>query len=107
MGFGGYEKVDSSCYEAITLNPDLISYLGESGVPTKLVTDRKEFAPPFYTCSCSFAKFLTETYGLDRMLKANSEFQNEEETIKLVTGKELQTLREEWIAYLKSNEIKK
>lgn len=102
MRFGGYQKVDSSCYEAISLNSGLISHIGESGIPVKLMTDRKNYAPPFYTCSCSFVKFLAETYGLDKMLKANAEFQNEEATIELLTGKQMMTLREEWISYLNS-----
>lgn len=102
MKFGGYQKVDSSCYQEITLNSNLLSDIGESGIPTKLLTDRKEYAPPFYTCSCSFVKFLTETYGLDKMLKANSEFQNEQATIELLTGKKMPALKAEWISYLKS-----
>ncbi len=100
MRFGGYQKVDSSCSKALSLNPDLISHIGESGIPTKLLTDRKNYAAPFYTCSCSFVKFLSETYGLDKMLKANAEFQNEEATIESLTGKKMPILKEEWISNL-------
>lgn len=104
MKFGGYKKVDSSCYQAIKINPSLTSHIGDAGIPTKLLTDRKEYAPPFYTCSCSFVKFLAENYGLDKMLAADAEFEKEEETIELLTEKKLTTLKEEWISYLESGE---
>ncbi len=34
---------------------------------------RHEYAPAFYNCSCSFTKYLAETYGLDKLLIAYSE----------------------------------
>ncbi|MEQ8424027.1 MAG: hypothetical protein RIA63_04905 [Cyclobacteriaceae bacterium] len=102
MGFGGYFKVDSSCSEILIQNSNMISYIGEAGVPTKFITDRKVFAPQFYACSCSFTKYLVEKYGLDKMLKADAAFQNEQKTIELLTEKNLQTLKEDWIAYLKT-----
>ncbi len=100
MGFGGYYKVDSTCSEVLIQNRDLISYIGEAGIPTKFVTDRRVFAPQFYTCSCSFTKYLAETYGLGLMLEADSAFQSEEKTIEALSGKNMQTLKKEWVSYL-------
>jgi hypothetical protein len=103
MRFGGYQNVDAACSKAIAQDSDLISNIGESGVPIKLIRDRRNFAPPFYTCSCSFVKILAENYGLNTILKANAEFKNERETIEFLIRKDIQTLREEWLATLKSN----
>ncbi|MFZ5972792.1 MAG: hypothetical protein ACOYXA_14490 [Bacteroidota bacterium] len=101
MKSGGYYKVDASCYKSLTENEALLSYMGEPGIPTRLLTNRKEFAPPFYNCACSFAKYLSETYGLNTMLTAISSFQKEMETIESLTGKNMETLRTEWVAKIK------
>ncbi len=104
MKLGGYQQVDASCNEALIADDGLLSSIGEPGIPTQLLTDRRAFAPPFYTCSCSFAKYLAETYGLDNMLKAISSFQKETETIEALTGKSMETLKAEWVANIKSSD---
>jgi hypothetical protein len=103
MHTGGYLKVDSVCSTIIhgEFGSFIQSSVGESGVPTKLITDRRSYARPFYTCSCSFTKYLAEKYGLDKMLVAISSFEEEQSTIEKLTGKKLEDLKSEWLNSLK------
>lgn len=108
MKSGGYDKVDSSCLKHLRseLGEEVLSHIGESGVPIKLFTgSRKTFAPPFYTCSCSFTKYLGETYGMEKMLAAISEFEDEENTIEKLTGKEIEVLKKDWLTQLGGTDI--
>jgi len=65
---------------------------------------RHEYAPAFYNCSCSFTKHLAETYGLDKMLIAYSEYKNEHKTIEELTGKTMKELKEEWLLKINQNQ---
>ncbi|MBI1766782.1 MAG: hypothetical protein HY015_06070 [Bacteroidetes bacterium] len=103
---GGYLSVDSVCWKNLQQEngPDVLSKIGKAGAPTELAGEkRREFAPPFYNCSCSFTKYLVETYGLEKMLTANSEFEHEHETIEKLTQKSIEELKKEWIDQLRKD----
>ncbi|MFC6998126.1 hypothetical protein [Rufibacter roseus] len=97
---GGYLKVDSTCQAALQTEEGkyVLDYIGEEGAMLKLFTsDRKTYAPPFYNCSCSFTKYLAETYGKEKLLQSYSNFKDEIETIEKLTGKSMATLKAEWL----------
>ncbi|QHL86876.1 hypothetical protein GU926_05260 [Nibribacter ruber] len=101
---GGYLKVDSTCSAALKteVGQYVVDYIGEEGAMLKLFTsDRKTYAPPFYNCSCSFTKYLGETYGTEVLLRSNAQFKDEQETLEQLTKKDLSTLKEEWLTNLK------
>lgn len=102
MHSGGYYRVDKTCQGLLSQDEGLIEDIGVPGIPTRLMTDRANYAPQFYTCSCSFTRFLVDKFGLPNMIQAASEFQREEETIELFTGTTVSELRSEWISYLAS-----
>ena len=97
---GGYITVDSIC--SISLKGEnskyILNHIGEPGIMIKLHGKKRyEYAPAFYNCSCSFTKYLTETYGLDILIKAYSDYQNEHKTIEELTGKTMKELKAEWL----------
>jgi hypothetical protein len=76
--------------------------VGETGIIAKLFGKKRgEYAPTFYNSSCSFTKYLVETYGLDKMLKAVSDYKNEHKTIERLTGKTMKELKKEWLIKIK------
>jgi hypothetical protein len=101
---GGYSKVDSICNISVRQEngPHILKYIGEPGIMKKLFTKKRRFyAPTFYNCSCSFTKYLVETYGLDKVLNAYTNYKKEIETIENFTGKTMNELREDWLAKIK------
>ncbi len=100
---GGYLSVDSVCWRSLQRKngPDILSKIGVAGAPRELAGEKRaEFAPTFYNCSCSFTKHLVETYGLEKMLTAISEFEEEHEAIERLTQKSMDNLKEEWVNHL-------
>jgi len=98
---GGYSKVDSICSISIReLNgPHILKYIGKPGIMVKLFTKKRgSYAPTFYNCSCSFTKYLVETYGLDKILNAYRNYKKEIKTIEGFTGKTINELKEDWLA---------
>lgn len=103
QGMGGYAKMDSVCETRLdgSKGQYILTYIGKEGLMSELFgEDRREYAPAFYTCSCSFTKYLSETYGLETMVLANSEFEDEHETIEKLTGKRINILKKEWLGNL-------
>jgi hypothetical protein len=101
---GGYSKVDSICNISVRQEngPHILKYIGEPGIMKKLFTKKRRFyASTFYNCSCSFTKYLVETYGLDKVLNAYTNYKREIETIENFTGKTMNELREDWLAKIK------
>ena len=101
----GYLKLDSICKQKLTEENGeyILKYIGTKGLMRQLFgEDRVKYAPTFYTCSCSFSKYITETYGLETMLIANSEFKLEHETLEKLTEKSISTLKEEWLIWLEN-----
>lgn len=101
---GGYTKVDS--VSNILLKQEkgshILKYIGKPGIMIKLFTKKRwSVAPTFYNCSSSFTKYLVETYGLDKILYAYSNYKHEIETIEGLTGKTINELKEEWLARIK------
>jgi hypothetical protein len=62
--------------------------------------DRKLYAPAFYHGSCSFAKYLSDKYGIDVLLSAISVPREEMQTIESLSGKSLADLKQEWLQKL-------
>jgi hypothetical protein len=103
---GGYLLVDSTCNISIKeeKGPYILKYIGEPGMMIQLYTGkRRYYAPTFYNCSCSFTKYLVETYGLDRILEAFTDYKNEIKTIEELSGKTIKELKDEWLVKI-SNE---
>jgi hypothetical protein len=101
---GGYSKVDSICSNIINQGkgPHILKYIGEPGIMIKLFTKKRgSYAPTFYNCSCSFTKYLVETYGLDKVLYAYTNYKKEIKTIEEFTGKTMNELREDWLLKIK------
>jgi hypothetical protein len=97
---GGYTMVDSVCYLNLKKKngPYILKYIGETGIMLKLYgRKRGEYAPTFYNCSCSFTKYLVDTYGLEMVLKAFSDYRNEHKKIEELTEKSMKELKEEWL----------
>src|SRR4030042_747253 len=97
---GGYTLVDSTCNVSIKEEngPYILKYIGEPGIMIKLYTrKRRYYAPAFYNCSCSFTKYLVETYGLDKILEAFTDYKNEIKTIEELSGKSMNELRDDWL----------
>jgi hypothetical protein len=101
---GGYITVDSVCRSNLKKEngPYILKHVGETGIIAKLFGKKRgEYAPTFYNSSCSFTKYLVETYGLDKMLKAVSDYKNEHKTIERLTGKTMKELKKEWLIKIK------
>jgi len=77
----------------------ILSFIGKKGVMPELSSkDRRLYAPAFYHGSCSFIHYIAKHYGLDTLLAGISSFRKEHETIEKFTGKEIQTLKNLWLA---------
>lgn len=101
---GGLSTVDSVCnvQSKLEKGPYILEHIGESGVMRELVgADRGKYSPIFYNCSCSFTKYLAETYGLDDLILAIGAFGDEQSTIEEKTGKSMEVLKKEWLGKLR------
>jgi hypothetical protein len=106
LKIGDYLTVDSICYENLKgeHGHQILKHIGKPGIMVKLHgKNRREYAPTFYGCSCSFTKYIAETYGLDILLKAYSEYKHEHKTIEELTGKTMKELKKEWLLAIKQN----
>lgn len=104
QNIGGYFGMDSVCATKVksVKGEKVLEYIGKEGSMRELFgKERREYAPIFYACSCSFAKYLAETYGLPNLVKANSEFELEHSSIEKYTGKTMNQLKKEWIGTLR------
>lgn len=105
QNIGGYLGMDSVCAtkKKGANGKKILEHIGKEGLMRELFgKDRGEYAPTFYTCSCSFTKYLAETYGLGNLMYANSEFGLEHATIEKQAGKTVEQLKQEWIESLES-----
>jgi hypothetical protein len=59
--------------------------------------DRMSYAPAFYSGSASFVRFLISRYGLPMILTVNANQDECNATLKKLTGKSMDTLRDEWL----------
>ncbi|HET9486695.1 MAG TPA: hypothetical protein VFO54_04650 [Chryseosolibacter sp.] len=106
---GGYAKIDSTCAHTLgtAIGRSVLPYIGNRGVLLELFgKERISFGPPFYNCSCSFTKYLTETFGLDTVLAAIAAFGEEHETLENLTGKDLDLIRLEWLQSIGKADVK-
>jgi hypothetical protein len=105
QNIGGNSGMDSVCAERIKAEKGtkVLEYIGDTGMMRELSgNNRREYAPIFYGCSCSFTKYLAETYGWQNLITANYEFDNEHSTIEKHTGKSMTELKQEWIGTLRN-----
>lgn len=80
---GGYVTIDSACQANLQKEngPQVLKYIGTEGAMRELAGDKRaDYAPTFYNCSCSFTKYLAETYGLNTVLTSIAEFEHEQES---------------------------
>jgi hypothetical protein len=69
----------------------------------QLLSDRKSYAPAFYHGSASFLKYISDTYGIDVLLKTIASFKGEHETIEKLTGKSISELKDGWIREIENH----
>ncbi len=103
QNIGGFLAMDSVCSTRIKSEKGekVLEYIGKEGSMRELFgKDRREYAPTFYACSCSFAKYLAEVYGLKNLINANAEFEREHAMIEGYTGKTMAELKQKWVATL-------
>lgn len=101
---GGYLRIDSTCSSILSteIGAFIFPYIGRRGVLLELFGEKRAiYAPPFYNCSCSFTKYLAEKYGLETVLSAIAAFREEHETIENLTGKTIESIKQEWLKVLK------
>jgi len=97
---GGYTGVDSVCQKNLQKENGayILKYIGTTGAMRELAGEhRADYAPTYYNCSCSFTKYLAESYGLKTILEGISAFEQEQETIERLTHKSMNQLKEEWV----------
>lgn len=100
---GGYLKVDSICNAVLNtpIASTILPFVGGKGVLVELFGEKRAtYAPPFYNCSCSFTKYITETYGLNTSLTAISIFGEEQEELERQTGISVEIMKQQWLQSL-------
>jgi hypothetical protein len=77
-----------------------LPFVGRSGEPAALLSDRHNVATPFYVLSQSLVKFLADCAGAAKLhtLASSPDF---DQVLKKSTGKTAREWREEWLASLK------
>lgn len=106
QNIGGYLGMDSIC--AVRMRTEkgkkVLEHIGDEGMMRELFGNkRRDYAPTFYGCSCSFVKYLAENYGLQNLVRANSEFDSEHSTLEEYTAKTMKQLKQEWLNRLETN----
>lgn len=87
--------------------PYILSFIGSKGVIPELYSnDRILFAPAFYHGSSSFVQFLEMQYSLNMLLESISSFKKENVVIERVSGKSLESLKQDWLRGLKYHTLK-
>ena len=75
----------------------IVPYIGAKGIMPELGSkDRINYAPCFYHGSASLVKYIAETYGIKILLTAIASFNQEQEMLEKLTGKKMETLKQEW-----------
>jgi hypothetical protein len=105
---GGNGGVDGEAQQALStgLGREIVEFIGRTGTPSNLATDREHVASRFYVMAQSFTKFLIETIGLHtftrRILPLLLNSEQLEAQIQLRTTKSLDALRREWLGRIES-----
>ncbi len=74
----------------------------EAFIPELFGDKRKDYAPAFYYCSCSFVKYIAEQKGLYVLLKSFSSYPHEHEVLeKLITP--FAEVKKAWVEKLNLN----
>ena len=105
---GGLEKIDSLCARYLDqgISAYILSFIGKPGYMPELGgPERITYAPMFYNFSCSFIKFLIDTYGVEKIIGANEIFLQEHTKLEAETGQPVAELKKRWLAHL--NEVKR
>jgi hypothetical protein len=105
---GGNGGVDAEARQALStdLGREIVEFIGRTGTPPNLDTDREHVASRFYVMGQSFTKYLIETIGLRtftrRILPLFLNSEQLEVQIQLLTTKSLDLLRREWLGRIES-----
>ena len=98
----GLDDIDSDCATRVNAAEGraMVGYMGVSRAPSELVSpERGKYAPVFYSCACSFTKYVVERTSLERVVnlfplipdrKVDSELER-------ITGRSTSELRSEWL----------
>jgi len=105
---GGNVEIDAETRRALStpVGRDIVEFIGRTGAPPNVDTDRENVASRFYVMGQSFTKYLIETMGLRAFTRTilplflNSE--QLEAQVQVVTSKSLDQLRREWLARVES-----
>lgn len=93
-------NIDSICKEDLKgpKGSDVVSFIGKNGImPEMFGTDRQLYIATLYHCSCSFVKYLAESYGLEALLTALSSFGKEQEVLEQKTAHPTEYLKSQWL----------
>lgn len=96
---GGSAGVDDSCrgWLARDEGRHVLPYIASVGRPPRLPFDRENVAPPFYTCSHSFTRWLIQRHGVPAVASIMAE-DDAVAVLTRLTGRRPAELRGEWLA---------
>ncbi|WP_324679114.1 hypothetical protein [Hymenobacter sp. GOD-10R] len=99
---GTIEQVDKACLRLLRSDKAayILSYIGSPGEIPELApsgNQRALYAPTFYTCSCSFNKFLVARYGIATLLNVIGAYPAEQQKLATLTQVSPQVLRTRWL----------
>lgn len=101
-----YTNADSICKEDLkgAKADHILSFVGKKGVMPELFgSDRRLYAPTFYHCSCSFVKYIADSYGIEPLLMSLSSFSKEHEILEEKTSQSIENLKSEWLKKIINN----
>ena len=89
-------NIDSICKEDMKrIKADyIVSFIGKRGIiPELFGADRRLYAPTFYHCSCSFVKYIAESFGIEVLVNSLSSFSEEHELLEKSTSQSINDLK--------------
>jgi hypothetical protein len=99
LGPEGLAGMDTSCAAALPTpaGAEVLPYIGAPGEPPALSSRsrRAEVAPVFYACATSFAKFLAQAVGVERVVDAIAA-RDSEAALAAAAGTSLDELKTQW-----------
>ena len=107
----GNQRVDAEAHKimATPVGRGLVSFVGRTGAPPNLETEREEVARPYYVLAQSFTKHLVDTISLrpfaTKLIPLMLNSARFEAMVYELTGKTVEQLRLEWLGEItRSNE---
>lgn len=99
----GNQRVDAEARKIIAtpVGRDLVSFVGRTGAPPDLETDREQVARPYYLLAQSFTKYLVETISLrpfaTKLVPLMLNSARFDAMVHELTGKTVEQLRLAWL----------